>query len=211
MERRFRYDIRFGVFVVFEGETDYIQPLLQRIRREDRSVGALRLHVQALAPDRPGGRHFGRLGRAARRSRPAARPAGVPMQSRCAKKDLAKGEILDGEGGYTVGRPADAGRGFAARKAACRSASRTAGRCCSRSPPASRSGGATWLSTRTSPAVKLRREKWSRPSGSGSVRQPERGTRCGGQVLPACVRRRICRSSVCAPRHSGAPSRSSRR
>ena len=53
-----------------------------RVRREDRSVRALRLPVQALAPDRPRGRHFGRLGRPARRGHRLRRPACAPMRSR---------------------------------------------------------------------------------------------------------------------------------
>ena len=44
------------------------QALLRGVRREDRSIGPLRVHVQALAPDRPGGRHLGRLRRPARRA-----------------------------------------------------------------------------------------------------------------------------------------------
>ena len=101
-------------------------PLLQRIRLLDRPDGPLRGDVQAVPPDRARARHQRRVGRAARASRPAQPTAWHGDVVATAKRDLAAGETLDGEGGYTVyGKLMPAAR-FAARWAACRSGSRTA-------------------------------------------------------------------------------------
>ena len=67
-----------GVWVTVEAETEYITQLLRGIQRPHRPERALLHALQALAPDRPGGRHVGGQRRAARRSRPAWPPAGTP-------------------------------------------------------------------------------------------------------------------------------------
>ena len=72
------YDIRFGVWV--RGRHGVHPPLLHRVRRPYRSLRAVRLSVQALAPDRPGGGHLGGLHRGAA-SRQAAQRASEPMRS----------------------------------------------------------------------------------------------------------------------------------
>ena len=62
------YDIRFGVWVVFEGDTEYIRRCFTEYGVRTDPQRPLRLPVQALAPDRPGGGHLGRLRRRARRA-----------------------------------------------------------------------------------------------------------------------------------------------
>ncbi len=82
---------------------DRLHPaLLHGVRREDRPVQPLRLHVQALASDRPRGRHLGRVRGAAARADGLCHRHGAPMPSPSRRKDLKAGEMLDGEGGYTV-------------------------------------------------------------------------------------------------------------
>jgi len=94
-------------------------------------------------------------------------PTGCPTGWRAdavavAKKNLLAGEILDGEGGYTVvGRLMPAAGSLA--QGCCRSAWRTAASCCGRSPRVSRSGGATWRSTQPR-APCARAARWSRLS-----------------------------------------------
>ena len=95
---------------------------------QHRSVGPLRLPVQALAPDRAGGRHLGRIGRAARRAdrlrHRLARRCGRDRQARPeGRRDARRRRRLH------RGRQADARRRFADARAACRSALRTAGSC----------------------------------------------------------------------------------
>ncbi len=66
--RRIPYDIRMGVWVTVEAETEYIRQLLRGIQRPHRPQRALLHPVQALAPDRAGGRPVGRLRGPARRA-----------------------------------------------------------------------------------------------------------------------------------------------
>ena len=73
-------------------------PLLQRVRRPHRSFGTLRRAVAAIPPDRAGARRVGRFCcAAAGADRGAPRLGGDVVAT--AKRDLAVGEVLDGEGG----------------------------------------------------------------------------------------------------------------
>ena len=104
------YDIRFGVFVVFEGETEYIRNCFKEYMVRTDSSGRYaclykRWHLIGLEV----GISVASVG--LRRE-----PTGCPTGFRAdvvatAKRDLKAGESLDGEGGYTVvGKlmPADA-------------------------------------------------------------------------------------------------------
>lgn len=95
------YDIRFGVFVVFEGDSEYIRRCFSEygVRTDDTGRYACmykRWHLIGLevgvSVASVGIRH---------------EPTGVATGFRAdvvavAKRDLAAGEMLDGEGGYTV-------------------------------------------------------------------------------------------------------------
>jgi predicted homoserine dehydrogenase-like protein len=95
------YDIRFGVFVVFEGETEYIRNCFKEYMVRTDSSGRYaclykRWHLIGLEV----GISVASVG--LRRE-----PTGCPTEFRAdvvatAKRDLKAGEILDGEGGYTV-------------------------------------------------------------------------------------------------------------
>ena len=122
--RAIPYDIRFGVWVVFEGDTEYIRRCFTEYGVRTDPSRPLRLPVQALAPDRAGGRHLGRFGRPAPRAdrlrhrlprrRGRHREARPQGPARCSTARAA-----------TRCRQAHPGGGIAARSAACRSASRT--------------------------------------------------------------------------------------
>ena len=76
--------------------------LFQAVRTEDRSFRAICGHVQALSSDRAGAEHFDPV-RSAARWRPTGQPRGFRGDVvSVAKRDLRAGEMLDGEGGYTV-------------------------------------------------------------------------------------------------------------
>src|SRR5882724_1272360 len=95
------YDIRFGVFVVFEGDTEYIRNCFKEYMVRTDSSGRYaclykRWHLIGLEV----GISVASVG--LRRE-----PTGCPTGFRAdvvatAKRDLKTGEILDGEGGYTV-------------------------------------------------------------------------------------------------------------
>jgi predicted homoserine dehydrogenase-like protein len=95
------YDIRFGVFVVFEGETDYIQRCFEEYGVKTDSTGRYacmykRWHLIGLE-----------VGISVASVGVRGEPTGCPTGWRAdavavAKKDLNAGELLDGEGGYTV-------------------------------------------------------------------------------------------------------------
>jgi len=95
------YDIRFGVWVVFEGETEYIRNCFKEYMVRTDSSGRYaclykRWHLIGLEV----GISVASVG--LRRE-----PTGCPTGFRAdvvatAKRDLKLGEILDGEGGYTV-------------------------------------------------------------------------------------------------------------
>jgi predicted homoserine dehydrogenase-like protein len=95
------YDIRFGVWVVFEGETEYIRNCFKEYMVRTDSSGRYaclykRWHLIGLEV----GISVASVG--LRRE-----PTGCPTGFRAdvvatAKRDLKAGEILDGEGGYTV-------------------------------------------------------------------------------------------------------------
>ena len=95
------YDIRFGVFVVFEGETDYIQRCFAEYGVKTDPSGRYaclykRWHLIGLEV----GISVASVGL---RREPTGCPTGWRADAVAfAKKALAPGEILDGEGGYTV-------------------------------------------------------------------------------------------------------------
>ena len=95
------YDIRFGVFVVFEGETEYIRNCFKEYMVRTDSSGRYaclykRWHLIGLE-----------VGISVASVGLRGEPTGCPTGFRAdvvatAKRDLKLGEILDGEGGYTV-------------------------------------------------------------------------------------------------------------
>ena len=95
------YDIRFGVFVVFEGETDYIQRCFAEYGVKTDPSGRYaclykRWHLIGLEV----GISVASVGL---RREPTGCPTGWRADAVAfAKKALSPGEILDGEGGYTV-------------------------------------------------------------------------------------------------------------
>src|SRR6059058_4597556 len=95
------YDIRFGVFVVFEGETEYIQRCFSEYGVKTDPSGRYacmykRWHLIGLEV----GISVASVGL---RREPTGCPTGWRADAvAVAKKDLKGGELLDGEGGYTV-------------------------------------------------------------------------------------------------------------
>jgi predicted homoserine dehydrogenase-like protein len=95
------YDIRFGVFVVFEGETDYIQRCFSEYGVKTDPSGRYaclykRWHLIGLEV----GISVASVGL---RGEPTGCPTGWRADAVAfSKKSLAEGEVLDGEGGYTV-------------------------------------------------------------------------------------------------------------
>jgi predicted homoserine dehydrogenase-like protein len=95
------YDIRFGVFVVFEGETDYIQRCFSEYGVKTDPSGRYaclykRWHLIGLEV----GISVASVGL---RGEPTGCATGWRADAiAVAKKSLAAGELLDGEGGYTV-------------------------------------------------------------------------------------------------------------
>jgi predicted homoserine dehydrogenase-like protein len=95
------YDIRFGVFVVFEGETDYIRRCFSEYGVKTDPSGRYacmykRWHLIGLEV----GISVASVGL---RGEPTGCATGWRADAvATAKKDLRPGEILDGEGGYTV-------------------------------------------------------------------------------------------------------------
>lgn len=95
------YDIRFGVFVVFEGETDYIQRCFSEYGVKTDPSGRYaclykRWHLIGLEV----GISVASVGL---RGEPTGCPTGWRADAVAfAKKELKPGEMLDGEGGYTV-------------------------------------------------------------------------------------------------------------
>ena len=95
------YDIRFGVFVVFEGETEYIRNCFKEYMVRTDSSGRYaclykRWHLIGLEV----GISVASVGL---RNEPTGCPTGFRADVvATAKRDLRAGEILDGEGGYTV-------------------------------------------------------------------------------------------------------------
>jgi predicted homoserine dehydrogenase-like protein len=95
------YDIRFGVFVVFEGETDYIRRCFEEYGVKTDPSGRYaclykRWHLIGLEV----GISVASVGL---RGESTGCPTGWRADAvAVAKKDLSAGEILDGEGGYTV-------------------------------------------------------------------------------------------------------------
>jgi predicted homoserine dehydrogenase-like protein len=95
------YDIRFGVFVVFEGDTEYIRRCFSEYGVRTDSSGRYaclykRWHLIGLE-----------VGISVASVGVRGEPTGCPTGFRAdvvatAKRDLKAGELLDGEGGYTV-------------------------------------------------------------------------------------------------------------
>src|SRR3954470_19685640 len=106
------YDIRFGVFVVFEGETDYIQRCFSEYGVKTDPSGRYacmykRWHLIGLEV----GISVASVGL---RGEATGCPTGWRADAvATAKRDLKASELLDGEGGYTVaGRLMPAGNSF---------------------------------------------------------------------------------------------------
>ncbi len=99
--RAIPYDIRFGVFVVFEGETEYIRNCFKEYMvRTDPSGRYACLYKRWHLIGLEVGISVASVG-----LRKEATGAAICMNAdvlACAKRDLRPGEILDGEGGYTV-------------------------------------------------------------------------------------------------------------
>jgi predicted homoserine dehydrogenase-like protein len=95
------YDIRFGVWVVFEGDTEYIRRCFTEYGVRTDASGRYacmykRWHLIGLEV----GISVAAVGL---RHEPSGCPSGFRADAvATAKRDLAAGEILDGEGGYTV-------------------------------------------------------------------------------------------------------------
>jgi predicted homoserine dehydrogenase-like protein len=99
--RAIPYDIRFGVFVVFEGETEYIRNCFREYMVRTDTSGRYaclykRWHLIGLE-----------VGISVASVGLRGEPTGCPTGFRAdvvatAKRDLRAGEMLDGEGGYTV-------------------------------------------------------------------------------------------------------------
>ena len=95
------YDIRFGVFVVFEGETEYIARCFEEYGVKTDPSGRYaclykRWHMIGLEV----GISVASVGL---RREPTGCPTGWRADAvAVAKRDLKAGELLDGEGGYTV-------------------------------------------------------------------------------------------------------------
>src|SRR5438067_2094582 len=99
--RAIPYDIRFGVWVVFEGETDYIRRCFSEYGVRTDPTGRYacmykRWHLIGLEV----GISVGSVGL---RREPTGCATGFRADAiAMAKRDLRPGEVLDGEGGYTV-------------------------------------------------------------------------------------------------------------
>jgi predicted homoserine dehydrogenase-like protein len=95
------YDIRFGVWVVFEGETDYIRRCFEEYGVKTDASGRYacmykRWHLIGLEV----GISVASVGL---RGEPTGCATGWRADAvAVSKRDLKKGELLDGEGGYTV-------------------------------------------------------------------------------------------------------------
>src|SRR6202045_2851630 len=95
------YDIRFGVFVVFEGDTEYIRNCFKEYMvRTDPSGRYACLYKRWHLIGLEVGISVASVGL---RGEPTGCPTGFRADALAgAKKNLLAGEILDGEGGYTV-------------------------------------------------------------------------------------------------------------
>ena len=95
------YDIRFGVWVVFEGETEYIRRCFTEYGVRTDPTGRYaclykRWHLIGLEVGIS-------VASVALRNEPTGSPTGWRADAvATAKRDLRAGELLDGEGGYTV-------------------------------------------------------------------------------------------------------------
>ena len=94
-------DLRWGVYVVLEAPTDYAADCFAQYGLRTDSHRPVRGDVQAVPPDRAGAERVDPVRRAAGRGhRPARRWRADVVAT--AKRDLRAGELLDGEGGFTV-------------------------------------------------------------------------------------------------------------
>ena len=99
--RRIPYDIRMGVWVTVEGETDYIRHCFEEYNAHTDPTGRYftlykRWHLIGLE-----------VGMSVASVALRGEPTGVPQGWNAdvvatAKRDLRPGDLLDGEGGYTV-------------------------------------------------------------------------------------------------------------
>jgi predicted homoserine dehydrogenase-like protein len=95
------YDIRFGVFVVFEGETDYLRNCFKEYMvRTDPSGRYACMYKRWHLIGLEAGISVASVGL---RREPTGCATGFRADAvAIAKRDLKAGEMLDGEGGYTV-------------------------------------------------------------------------------------------------------------
>ena len=183
--RAIAYDIRFGVFVVFEGETEYIRNCFEEYMvRTDPSGRYACLYKRWHLIGLEVGISVASVG-----LRGEATGAAIGFNAdvvATAKRDLKAGEMLDGEGGYTVwGKLLPAATSLAHRRAAAR-ASRTACACCVPSGRATCCAGPMWQSTKRSPPT-ARAARWSSCSAA-RLRvnaSPRRGNNCRCRWQPA--------------------------
>ena len=114
-------DLRWGVYVVLEAPNDYAAACFRQYGLKTDAERPLRGDVQAVPPDRPRARHLGPVRGAARRADRAAARLPRRRRRRSPSATLRAGEMLDGEGGYTVwGKLMPAAASLARRRAADR-------------------------------------------------------------------------------------------
>ncbi len=94
-------DIRKGVWVCFEGDSEYIRNCFQEYSVVTDPSGRYMSLLQEMASHWSRAGHFGRLDRAAQGGDGVATAFNADVAA-TAKKDLRAGDTLDGEGGYTV-------------------------------------------------------------------------------------------------------------
>ncbi len=117
--RAIGYDIRMGVWVTVEGESDYIRNCFEEYNAHTDPERTLLHALQALAPDRPGGRcqrrQRGLARRGHRRGHGLERRRGGHRQARSARgRDARRRGRLHGVGQAAAGRNVDAHRRAAA-------------------------------------------------------------------------------------------------
>ena len=102
MDARCFSDLRWGVYVVLEAPNDYAADCFRQYGLKTDSSGTLRGDVQAVPPDRTRVEYLDPVGGAAQRTDRVSRTDFRGDVAAVAKRDLRAGEMLDGEGGYTV-------------------------------------------------------------------------------------------------------------
>ena len=95
-------DLRWGVYVVFKAPNDYAAACFKQYGLPTDSTGPLRGDVQAVSSHRTRAVDLGAERRAARRADRSRAANGAAMWRRSPSASSKAGEMLDGEGGYTV-------------------------------------------------------------------------------------------------------------